>query len=160
MGLVFVFPVFACADPSLAGRTVEFSVQAYNDPENPFFSGRTHRAVVTDGIEFGLGREGTQNDLDVVPVLVNIDENGIEISYSIADPGALASARFNGYIIRFLTKCELLDGARINQSGTNVEIDDKRISNDATTIMVNVSGIWYNRDSRIAVDLKVRDCPD
>jgi len=159
IGVVCVLPAFVNAEQTLTGRSVEFSVQTYNDPQNPFFAGRVHKAIVSEGIEFGLGREGAQNNMDVVPILVDIDENSIEISFSISDPGILASARFNGYIIKFPTDCALLRGARIDQDNTNVEIDNKRISNDATTVMVNVSGLRNDRTSRIAVDLDVRDCP-
>jgi hypothetical protein len=158
LSAVCVLPVFANAKPSLMGRTVEFSVQTYDDPENPYFAGQVHSTVVSEGIEFGLGREGIQNELDVVPVLVNIGKSSVEISYSISDPGELASAKFNGYIINFITECELLGRARIDPTVTNVEIDNKRISNDGTTLSVDVSGLRYNRESRISVSLEVQDC--
>ena len=160
LGTACSLPVFASAEPSLMGRTVEFSIQTYDDPDKPYFSGRVHSAIVSEGIEFGLGREGAQNELDVVPILVNIGAGSVEISYSIADPGELASARFNGYIIEFLSDCELLGRAGIDQTATNVEIDNKRVSHDANTLMVDVSGLRHYRESKITVKLAVLDCPD
>ena len=51
--------------------------------------------MVGDGVEFGLGPEGAQNGLDVVPVEIEILPRRIEISYP---PEAGAGSFWTGMV--------------------------------------------------------------
>lgn len=148
------------AQEGLTGRSVTFSILTFDDPRTPLFQSRRHSAVVVDGIEFGVGREGAQNDLDAVPVLVDISDSRIEINYSIADTptGLLASARFNGYVLDFHTDCKLFGSASVDRGSTNVPFTNDRLSHENGVLSVNVAGIAYTRESRIVIDVQVNAC--
>jgi len=147
------------AQPGLMGHNVNFQVLTYDDPTRPIFEGAAHRTRITEGIEFGLGREGAQNDVDVVPILIDISATRIELRYSIADPGALWTAGFNGYVLTFDAGCTLIERARVDPDFTNLPFDNKRVIVDGNTLRLNVSAQKYDRDSRIGIDLSVADCP-
>jgi len=140
------------------GRDVVMSVQTYNDPNEPLFVGAEHTSKVTEGIEFGLGNEGQQNDIDVVPILIDISANRIEIRYSIAPPSELMTARFNGYALKFGAGCGEIKRGRVDTDFTNLPFDNKRVRVRDGILMLNVSALATNRDSQLAVDLEMSDC--
>ncbi len=149
----------ALAQPGLTGQEVTFQVLTYDDPAKPIFQGRQHRAQIGGGVEFGAGYEGTQNDLDVVPVLVDIGADRIELRYSGAEPGALWKSGFNGYVLTFRAPCDMIRRATIDPAFTTLPMDNKRLAVGVNEVRINVSDQVYDRDSRIAVDLILSDCP-
>ena len=114
---------------------------------------------VGDKVEFGLGYEGTQNELEVVPILVDIGEDRIEVSYANSEPGTLWKARFNGYQLTFEAGCTLIRRAYVDPNFTNMQFDNKHVRIDGNVLHLNVSEQTYDRDSRIGIDLDVADCP-
>ena len=157
LGLI-VWANSAQAEPTLMGRDVTLSVQTYNDPADMIFRGADHRSKVVEGLEFGLGREGVQNDIDVVPILIDISAERVEISYSIADPSELMKARFNGYVLTFGPGCGQITKGRVDTEFTNIQFDDKRVSVRDGVLMLNVSTLTTDQSSRLAVDLTLSDC--
>lgn len=155
--LAFV-PAAASAD-SLIGRTAAFSVLAYDDPEAPRYQGLIHTATISDEIEFGLQPEGVQNGLDVVPVLIDISATRIEVDFSPSEPGLIADAAFNGYVLSFTPDCLVFGGARVDDAATTLPVSDKAIRLEGRTLYLNLEGLFYDRGSRVAVDLDVQDCP-
>ncbi len=149
----------ANAETSLQGRTVTFSVLTYDDPAKPLFVGQGETVVVGDGVEFGLLAEGSQNGLDVQPVLVDIGPSRIEVAYSLTPRGQLFRAAFNGYVLRFETECALFADAAIDRAFTNIALADDAVSVKGGTLMINVAALSYTPESRFAIDLGVADCP-
>jgi hypothetical protein len=144
---------------TLTGRIVTFRVLAYDDPAKPLFDGHGQTVKVSDVVEFGLGPEGAQNGLDVIPVQVNISDRRIEVLYEGADEAAPLRARFNGYVLSFDTDCVLFEGARVDPAATTVALSDSDVTWDRGTLFINVVGARYVTGSRFAVDLDVTDCP-
>lgn len=153
----------AGASPSQAdilGRGVTFQVLTYDDPAHPLFEGTVHRARIGDKPEFGLRFEGVQNELDVVPVLVDISADRIEISYASAPPGELWPAVFNGYVLTFDHGCAVIGAARVDRGFTTLPFDNKRLRLEADVLKLNVSGLKYDKTSRIGIELDLIPCPE
>ncbi len=87
------------AGETLEGRLVTFTVETWDDFENPLLIARGRTVTVGAGTEFGLGPEGFTGGLDVVPVAVEIGPTRIEMSYP-RGIGRFYEARFNGYVLR------------------------------------------------------------
>ena len=117
-----VFPAVLLAETGgLSGRSVVFNVLTYDDPATPLFVGRNYAAKVIPGPEFGMIREGTP-DFEVVPVLVDLSDHRIDLSYAETPPGHFASATFNGYVLIFPTNCVLIGGAQIDRTITTLPL--------------------------------------
>ena len=144
---------------TLTGRIVTFRVLAYDDAAAPLFDGRGQTVKVSDAVEFGLGPEGAQNGLDVIPVQVNISDSRIEVRFDGPDETAPLQARFNGYVLSFDTECVLFQGATIDAAASNVALTDADVTWDRGVLYINVAGRPYVTGSRFAVDLDVTDCP-
>jgi len=156
--ILTVYPLPSHADPTLMGRTVTLHVLTYDDPDSPLFVGHSHRAKVTEDTEFGLDAEGAQNDLDVVPILVDVSGARIEIRYSAAEPGELAEATFNGYVLSFDTDCLLFHNAWVDRAFSNLPMTNDRVWFEVGTLFLNVSGFHHDRESRFAIDLDLGAC--
>ena len=92
-----------------------------------------------------------------MPVLVDVGSSRVEIRYS--ESGDLIQSTFNGYVFRFDTDCRLFRGAKIDYGFTNMPVEDESASIKGNALFLNVAGLSYTRQSRIAVDLAVADCP-
>lgn len=146
------------AERTLSGRSVVFSVLAYDNPDTPLFVGKRHDAVVGDGVEFGLGPEGLQNDLDVVPVLIDISATRLVISFEATPPSELHDSEFNGYVLEFLTDCLLFQDAKLDTRVTTLPMTNADIFWKLGTLYINASGFETDEHTRIAVDFTVADC--
>lgn len=144
---------------TLTGRIVTFRVLAYDDAAHPLFDGRGQTVKVTDAVEFGLGPEGPQNGLDVIPVQVNIGDTRIEVRYDGPGESEPLEATFNGYVLSFDTECVLFQGARVDAAASNVALTDRDVTWDRGVLYINVAGRPYMTGSHFAVDLDVTDCP-
>lgn len=144
---------------SLIGRTAAFSTLAYDVPDQPRYQGQIHTATISDAVEFGLQPEGVQNGLDVVPVLVDISARRIEIDFSPSPPGFLVDAVFNGYVLSFAPDCLVFGEAHVDTGFTTLPVRDADLTLEGRTLYLNVEGLFYDRTSRIGIDLDVTDCP-
>ena len=142
----------------LQGHTVRFSVLAYDDPDAPIFVGQGVTVVVGAGVEFGLGREGAQEGVDVAPVTVDIGARRIEVRYH-PPAGWLLAAKFNGYILEFVSDCALFDRVTIDRATSNLPLAEDAITVKGDTLYINVQGLRYTADSQFALNLDVADCP-
>ena len=142
----------------LTGRTVLFSVLTYDDPAAPIFIGRDYAAKVVAGPEFGMVREGTEG-YDVVPVLVDLSEQRIDLSYAQTPSGQFASATFNGYVLTFPTDCVLIGGARIDPVTTTLPLTNASLILTPNSLSINVAGLPFDQTTRIGVKVSVMDCP-
>jgi hypothetical protein len=151
---------FALAAPAAAGtlegRLVTFSVETWDDRSAPFLVAAGRTVIVGEGVEFGLGPQGFTGGLDVVPVTVEITPRRIELSYP-AGIGRFYEARFNGYVLRFETECALFDAIRIDPAGTTMPVTE--IWAETGALYINVSGLGYGPEARLALDVAVADCP-
>ena len=151
---------FALALPAgagtLEGRLVTFTVETWDDPAAPFLQARGRTVTVGQGVEFGLEPEGLTGGLDVVPVTVEIGPSRIELSYP-RGIGRFYEARFNGYVLRFATDCALFEKVAIDPAATTMKVTE--IWAEAGALYINVSGLGYGPQSRLALDLEVADCP-
>ena len=154
---VCLFPGLGSAE-GLMGREVTFQVLTYEDPSNPLFEGAKHKSVVSDQIEFGLDYEGEQNELDVIPVVVEITANRMEFSYVAGTTGDFWDAPFNGYVIDFQVGCALLKSARIDWSATTMDLEPSDISVRLGRVEINVAGLSYDALSSLAIDFELTDC--
>ena len=143
----------------LEGRSVSFNILTYDDPEQPLFDGIRHPAIVGDGVEYGLGPEGAQNGIDVVPVLIDVSARRIEFSYAATPPSGFMTAEFNGYVLRFPTECVLLTGAALIPESTTLSLGPEDLRVEPQALYLNVSGLTFDREDRITVAVDVMDCP-
>jgi hypothetical protein len=141
---------------TLEGRLVTFTVETWNDFENPLLVARGRTVTVGEGTEFGLGPEGFTGGLDVVPVAVEIGPSRIELSYP-KGIGRFYEARFNGYVLRFEGECALFDRVAIDPAGTTMQVTE--VWAESGSLYINVSGLGYGPEARLALDLQVADCP-
>jgi hypothetical protein len=142
----------------LLGRTVTLNVLTFDDPADPIFIGPDYTGRVRAGPEFGMIRQG-QDGLAVVPVLIDIADRRIDLSYAQTEPGQFAAARFNGYVLRFPNDCVLIGGAAIDPKATTLPVTDKNLILTAQNLSINVAGLPFDRTARIGVILSVMDCP-
>jgi hypothetical protein len=145
---------------SLAGRVASFKALAYDDPAKPMFDGLVHTAEIGDGIEFGMGPEGVQNNLDVVPAFVDVSASRIEVSFErAAQPGLMVDTSFNGYLLAFEPDCLVIDKASVDTQWSTMTLDPDDLIFEGRTLRINLAGRYYDQTSRIAIDLSVDDCP-
>jgi hypothetical protein len=151
---LMAFP--AMAEGTLQGRLVTFTVETWEDPAVPLVKARGRTVMVGDGVEFGLEPEGLTSGLDVVPVTVEIGPTRIELSYP-RGIGQFYEARFNGYVLRFETECALFDAVAVDPLATTMKVTEVRA--EVGALYINVSGLDYGPEARLALDVTVADCP-
>lgn len=147
----------ALAEGSLEGRMVTLNTLTYDDPAKPLLESRGQTVRVSEGVEFGLGPEGAQNGLDVVPVRIEILPRRIELGYD-AGQGQFWPAVFNGYVLRFAADCALFTGAHVDPAATTMAVSDADIRVTNTAIFINVAGRAFGPSEHLAIDLAVSDC--
>ena len=141
---------------TLEGRLVTFTVETWDDREAPLLVARGRTVTVGQGTEFGLGPEGFTGGLDVVPVAVEIGPTRIELSYP-KGIGRFHVARFNGYVLRFETDCALFEKVAVDPAATTMKVTE--VWAETGALYVNVSGLGYGHEARLALDVEVADCP-
>ena len=141
---------------TLDGRLVTFTVETWDDREAPLFVARGRTVAVGRGTEFDLGPEGFTGGLDVVPVAVEIGPTRIELSYP-KGIGRFYEAKFNGYVLRFETDCALFEHVAVDPAATTMKVTE--VWAETGALYINVSGLGYGPQSRLALDLEVADCP-
>ena len=154
--LVAAAPVFAGG--TLEGRLVTMNVATWDDPAAPLFESLGKTVKVGQGVEFGMGPEGHNLGFDVVPVQVEITPTRIELSYP-EGTGNFWSAAFNGYVLRFKGDCVVFTQARIDPAETTMPINPGAVYRSGNALYINVSGLDYGPDAKLALDLAVTDCP-
>jgi hypothetical protein len=153
LALLLAAPVQA---GTLEGRLVTFGVETWDDPAAPLLVARGRTVMVGTGVEFGLGPQGFTGGLDVVPVTVEIGPTRIELSYP-RGIGRFYEARFNGYVLRFETECALFEAVAVDPAATTMEVTE--VWAETGALYINVSGLGYGPEARLALDLEVADCP-
>jgi hypothetical protein len=143
---------------TLEGRAVSFTVAAWDDPAQPYLEPPGPTVVVGDGIEFDFAPEGVFSGLSVVPIRVEIGPARVEITYPMA-MGHFYESAFNGYVLRFETECALFSGWSVDREFTTLPLTDEDIFTDRGALFINVAGMGFGPDQRLAVDLDVMDCP-
>ncbi len=133
-----------------------FAVETWDVRETPLLVVRGRTVTVGQGIEFGLDREGFTGGLDVVPVAVEIGPTRIELSYPTGI-GRFYAAAFNGYVLRFAADCALFEHVAIDPTATTMKVTE--IWAEAGALYINVSGLGYGPEARLALNLEVADCP-
>lgn len=141
---------------TLEGRLVTFTVETWDDREAPLLVARGRTVTVGQGTEFGLGPEGFTGGLDVVPVDVEIGPTRIELSYP-KGIGRFYEAKFNGYVLRFETDCALFDKVAVDPAGTTMKVTE--VWAETGALYINVSGLGYGPEAKLALDVAVADCP-
>ena len=141
---------------TLEGRLVTFTVETWDDRDQPLLRARGRTVTVGSGIEFGLGPEGLTGGLDVVPVLVEIGPDRIELTYP-DQSGRFFEAIFNGYVLRFETDCALFETVAIDPKASTMPVTE--VWAEVGALYINVSGLEYGPDARLAIDVQVADCP-
>ena len=157
--ILALWPLAARAEGALQGRLVTLYTLTYDQPDSPLLRTKGATVMVGDGVEFGLGPEGAQNGLDVVPVVIEILPRRIEISYPpAAGEGTFWTAEFNGYVLEFEEDCALFKGARIDPAATNMALQDSDLTLRGNALYLNVAGRDYGPKAHLAIDLAVSDC--
>jgi hypothetical protein len=141
---------------TLEGRLVTFTVETWDQRDQPFLQARGRTVTVGTGVEFGLEPEGLTGGLDVVPVTVEIGPSRIELSYPRGS-GQFYEATFNGYVLRFETECALFEKVAIDSSASTMPVTE--IWAETGALYINVSGLDYGPEATLALDLQVADCP-
>ena len=141
---------------TLEGRLVTFTVETWDIRDQPYVQARGRTVTVGQGVEFGLEPEGLTGGLDVVPVTVEIGPTRIELSYP-RGIGRFYEAAFNGYVLRFETECALFEKVAIDTAATTMPVTE--IWAETGALYINVSGLGYGPEARLALDLQVADCP-
>jgi hypothetical protein len=141
---------------TLEGRLVTFTVETWDTRETPLLLARGKTVMVGQGVEFGLEPEGFTGGLDVVPVTVEIGPSRIELSYP-RGIGWFYTARFNGYVLRFETDCALFEKVTVDPVATTIKVTE--VWAETGALYINVSGLSYGPEARLALDLEIADCP-
>ncbi len=141
----------------LMGRDFTFQIETYDNPAVMLYQSQIYEATVGDAVELGLQEEG-KRDIDLVPVIVDVSADRILLDYRAAEPGGFYKARFNGYIIDLAPGCPEISAARIDPAGTTLGIGNKRVRVVDGRLMINVSDLSQDRDSRLAIDLTLTPC--
>lgn len=141
---------------TLDGRLVTFTVETWDQREAPYLRARGRTVTVGRGVEFGLEPEGLTGGLDVVPVTVEIGPSRIELGYP-RGRGRFFEAAFNGYVLRFETDCALFEAVTVDPAGTTMPV--REIWAETGALYINVSGLDYGPEARLALDIEVADCP-
>ena len=155
--LFALLPLSAVAGGTLEGRIVTLNVETWDTPREMIFASKGHTVKVGGEVEFGMGPEFRTPGFDVVPVQVEITPSRIEFSYG-ADAGQFWSTTFNGYVLRFVSDCALIQSVAVDAAFTTMEITDTDIRHDGTALYINVTGRAYGPDKRLGLDLSVGDC--
>jgi hypothetical protein len=151
------FPAAAVAGGTLEGRVVTLNVETWDEPGTLLFQSIGRTVKVSDGVEFGMGPEFRTPGFDVVPVQVEIKPQRIEFSYG-EGKGQFWDTTFNGYVLRFVTDCALIDGFAIDPAFTTMAVTEDDIHTDGGALYINVAGRDYGPDQRLALDVIVGDC--
>lgn len=141
---------------TLEGRLVTFTVETWDQRDQPYLEARGRTVMVGAGVEFGLEPEGLTGGLDIVPVTVEIGPTRIELTYP-RGIGRFYEAKFNGYVLRFETECALFENVAIDPVGTTMKVSE--VWAETGALYINVSGLGYGPEARLALDLEVADCP-
>lgn len=141
---------------TLEGRLVTFTVETWDQRDQPYLDARGRTVMVGQGVEFGLEPEGLSGGLDVVPVTVEIGPTRIELTYP-RGIGRFFEAKFNGYVLRFETECALFQNVAIDPLATTMKVTE--VWAETGALFINVSGLDYGPDAKLALDLEVADCP-
>lgn len=155
--LLFLLPMAAFAGGTLEGRIVTLNVETWDTPGEMILVSQGRTVKVGGDVEFGMGPEFRTPGFDVVPVQVEISPSRIEFTYG-ADEGQLWQTTFNGYVLRFVTECALIEGVRVDPAFTTMAITDADIRTDGMALYINVAGREYGPDQRLGLDLSVGDC--
>lgn len=141
---------------TLEGRLVTFTVETWDQRDQPYLDARGRTVMVGEGVEFGLEPEGLTGGLHVVPVTVEIGPTRIELTYP-RGIGRFFEAKFNGYVLRFETECALFQNVAIDPLATTMKVTE--VWAETGALFINVSGLDYGPDAKLALDLEVADCP-
>ena len=141
---------------TLEGRLVTFGVEVWEDRAAPLLVARGQTVMVGQGVEFGLEPQGFTGGLDVVPVTVEIGPTRIELSYP-RGTGWFYETDFNGYVLRFETECALFAGVAIDPAASTMPVTE--VWAETGALYINVSGLGYGPEARLALDIQVADCP-
>jgi hypothetical protein len=141
---------------TLEGRLVTFTVETWDQRDQPFLQARGRTVMVGQGVEFGLEPEGLTGGLDVVPVTVEIGPTRIELSYP-RGLGRFYEATFNGYVLRFETECALFEAIAIDKAASTIPVTE--IWAEVGALYINVSGLEYGPEATLALEVEVADCP-
>ncbi len=155
--LLAVMAAPAAAGGTLEGRIVTLNTETWDVPGEMILQSTGRTVKVGRGVEFGLGPEFRTPGFDVVPVQVEITPTRIEFSYGIGN-GVFWSSTFNGYVLRFVTECTLIEGVAVDAEFTTMGVTDADIRSDGGALFINVSGRDYGPDKQLALDLTVGDC--
>ncbi len=153
LALLLAVPVEA---GTLEGRLVTFTVETWDQRDQPFLQARGRTVTVGQGVEFGLEPEGLTGGLDVVPVTVEIGPTRIELSYP-RGRGRFYEATFNGYVLRFETECALFQSVAIDKAASTIPVTE--IWAEVGALYINVSGHEYGPEATLALEVEVADCP-
>jgi hypothetical protein len=141
---------------TLEGRLVTFTVETWDQRDQPYLQARGRTVTVGQGVEFGLEPEGLTGGLDVVPVTVEIGPTRIELSYP-RGIGRFYEATFNGYVLRFATECALFESVAIDKAASTIPVTE--IWAEVGALYINVSGLEYGPEVTLALEVEVADCP-
>ena len=149
------------AGPALAqgldGRTVLMRGETWDDPDAPLMQSSDYVASVGEGPEFGFIPE-TDGIFVVVPVTIDLSEDRVSFSYEGTAGGTFTEARFNGYVLTFPVECTLLAGAAIDEGATTLPLEAEDVTVEPRALRLNVAGLTYGPEDRIALTLDVTDC--
>jgi hypothetical protein len=153
LAIALAFPAGA---GTLEGRLVTFTVETWDQRDRPYLQARGRTVMVGKGVEFGLEPEGVIAGLDVVPVTVEIGPGRIELAYP-RGAGTFYQAAFNGYVLRFETDCALFRNVAIDRAATTMPVTG--VWAETGALFINVAGLGYGPEARLALELEVADCP-
>ncbi len=145
---------------TLEGRIVTLRGLAYEDPAVPLADVLGRTVKVGTGVEFGIPAQALDNGLEVVAVQIEITPERIEFTYPPpAGEGTFLTAAFNGYVLEFATECALFDKVAVDRAFTTMPVGEDDIFSVQGALYINVAGLAFGPEARLALDLSVADCP-
>ncbi|MEM9318828.1 MAG: hypothetical protein AAGA70_07445 [Pseudomonadota bacterium] len=154
--LLFVSCTLAQAQ-TIYGAEISVQVLTYDDPAAPILVSEIYTSRIGAGPEFGLGPEG-HPFVDIVPVTLDIGDGGVTLSYDIVGrAGGFTQANFNGYILT-VSPCSAIIEPQLVQADA-IALTPDRISAVENQLFINVAGLAYQPQTRIAIGFKLAACP-
>lgn len=155
--LLMLFALPALAGGTLDGRIVTLNVETWDTPDAMLFRSTGRTVKVGGDVEFGMGPEHRTPGFDVVPVQVEISPTRVEFTYG-GGTGTFWDVAFNGYVLRFVAECALIEQVAVDAAFTTMAVTDADIRTDGGALYINVAGRDYGPDAALGLDLTVGDC--
>lgn len=148
------------AAQGLMGHRVVMNIVTWDDPFDVHFRVGPLEVTVTEEKELGLGTDNNPAEaFNLIGFDMDIGADRIDVSFPHGS-GQFYDGVFNGYVLDFPTPCPRVIGAALDEDATSWALQPARVHFAGGRVMVNLSGLVHDPDSRIGLTLELEACLD